>query len=104
MKTTDNSAETAPVFLSVVQFCKRHPAFTVGGMRHLLFFNPEGMREACIVRFGRRVLIDEAAFFAWLRANRGRTNLFGDMAPKAPLAANKTSKAETSKRAARGAS
>lgn len=76
-------AEGAPVFLTVAQFCKRHPAFTVGGMRHLLFFNPEGMREACIARFGRRVLIDEAAFFAWLRANRGRTNLFGDTAPKA---------------------
>lgn len=86
MSITNNKAtdvEVAPVFLTVAQFCDRHPAFTVGGMRHLLFFDPEGMREACIVRFGRRVLIDEAAFFVWLRANRGRTNLFGDTAPKA---------------------
>lgn len=80
MKTANDEMtgpERTPVFLTVAQFCKRHPAFTVGGMRHLLFFNPEGMREACVARFGRRVLIDEAAFFAWLRANRGRTNLFG---------------------------
>lgn len=92
-------ADGAPVFLTVAQFCKRHPAFTVGGMRHLLFFNPEGVREACIVRFGRRVLVDEAAFFAWLRANRGRSNLLGGPAAKP----TKGSTTKTSKRAVRGA-
>lgn len=91
------------MFLTVAQFCKRHPAFTVGGMRHLLFFNPEGMREACIVRFGRRVLVDEVAFFAWLRANRERTNLFPHKAPAETSKPKKSPTPKTSKRAARGA-
>lgn len=66
----------ASPLVTVAQFCKRHPAFTVGGMRHLLFQDPAGFRAACTMRFGRRVLIDEPAFFVWLAANRGRGNLF----------------------------
>ena len=94
-------ADGVPVLLTVTQFCKRHPAFTAGGMRHLLFFDPEGMREACIVRFGRRVLIDEAAFFDWLRANRGRTNLFGGPPPKVTSKA-KATPSPKNRRATRG--
>lgn len=76
LETSAADGASMPVFVTIAQFCKRHPAFTVGGMRHLLFFNPDGMRDACVVRFGRRVLLDEGAFFAWLRANRDRPNLF----------------------------
>jgi len=89
--TTNETAGVGgvPVLLTVAQFCKRHPVFTVGGFRHLLFYNPEGCRESCIVRFGRRVLIDEAAFFDWLRANRNRTNLFDGTRAQTPAKASK---------------
>lgn len=75
-------ADGAPVFLTLRMFCERHKAFSPGGMRHLLFHDPEGFREACTARFGRRLLIDEAAFFEWLKSNRSRTNLFHTPAPK----------------------
>jgi hypothetical protein len=75
-------ADGAPVFLTLRGFVAKHQAFTAGGLRHLLFQDPEGFREACVVRFGRRVLIDEGRFFEWLKSNRSRTNLFGTPTPK----------------------
>jgi hypothetical protein len=35
-------------------------------MRHLIFFAKSNGFDAVIRRVGRRVLIDEAAFFAWV--------------------------------------
>lgn len=101
--TTNETNGAVPVFLTVAQFAKRHSAFTAGGLRHLLFCDPAGFRAACIVRFGRRVLIDEAAFFTWLRANRERTNLFGGPPPKATPTTKATSRPKT-QRAVRGVS
>lgn len=109
MSETKNNHDI-PVLLTVPQFAKRHPAFTAGGLRHLLFADPEGFRAACVARFGRRLLIDEGAFFAWLRRNRLRTNLRADPAPKATPEATPTPtpeptpKVETPARAARSAS
>ena len=41
-----------------------------GGLRHLIFFAKENGCESVIRRVGRRVLIDEAAFFGWLNKQR----------------------------------
>ena len=47
----------------------------VGGLRHLVFHADSNGFDRCIRRVGRRVLIDEAAFFQWVEAqNRGRGN------------------------------
>ena len=63
---------------TVNQFCEAFPAFNHAAMRALIFkANPRithegtvpgnGLIEAgAIVRIGRRVLIDEAKFFAWV--------------------------------------
>ena len=69
-----------PTLSTVRQFAARHPAFTEGALRWLVFqaSNPDAARDparvrafrSVIVRLGRRVLIDERAFFAWLRAGR----------------------------------
>ena len=71
------------VLLTVRQFAARHAAFSEGGLRWLIFnakgrksskdaIAPNGL-EAALVRVGRRVLIDEHAFFGWLDAQQAGT-------------------------------
>ena len=55
-----------PRFYTVKQFSARNPAFSEGSLRWLLFNARENKLEAAVVRVGRRVLIDEDRFFAWL--------------------------------------
>lgn len=47
---------------------EHHPWPPIGGLRHLIFFADTNGFNKVIRRIGRRVLIDEAAFFDW--ANR----------------------------------
>jgi len=51
---------TPPSLLTVSQFCKLESAFTIGGMRHLLF--TKGHDLPGVYRFGRKLLIDRAEF------------------------------------------
>jgi len=44
----------------------------VGGMRHLIFFAKKNGFEKVIRRCGRRVLIDEAAFFQWMEEQNAK--------------------------------
>jgi hypothetical protein len=44
----------------------------IGGLRHLIFNANSNGFDSVIRRIGRRVLIDEAAFFAWVDQNGGR--------------------------------
>lgn len=43
-----------------------HPWPPVGGLRHLVFHAKQNGFEQVVRRAGRRVLIDEAAFFRWV--------------------------------------
>jgi hypothetical protein len=52
--------------LTVPQFCQRHPAFTPGGIRWLLFHRTTNGLDHAVVRLGRRILLDEDKFFQWL--------------------------------------
>ncbi|GGI92316.1 MULTISPECIES: hypothetical protein [Legionella] len=63
-----NNQQKIPSLYTVKQFCEKHPAFTHGGIRHHIFHaSTNGLDDmSVIVRNGRRVLIDEAAFFEWL--------------------------------------
>ncbi len=67
----------------VRDFCTRRPAWTEAALRNLLLnardrlnsrgerIKGNGLAEAgAIVRVGRRVLIDENAFFRWLAAQQ----------------------------------
>jgi len=75
--------ETTPrTLLTVKQFSQRHPAFSEGSLRFQIF-NAEPRKtsrgeiagnglSAALVRLGRKVMIDEAAFFAWLDGQNGR--------------------------------
>ncbi len=42
----------------------------VGGLRHLVFYAKTNGFDSCLVRVGRRVLIDEARFFQWVDAQK----------------------------------
>ena len=45
---------------------KYHPWPSVSGLRHIVFDAPTNGFDRCVRRCGRRVLIDESAFFAWV--------------------------------------
>ena len=59
-----------PTLSTVNQFTEKQPAFTIGGLRSLIFNeNSNGLaKSGAIVRIGRKVLIDETKFFAWVEA------------------------------------
>jgi hypothetical protein len=63
-----------PTLSTVNQFTEKQPAFTTGGLRALIFNeNSNGLaKSGAIVRIGRKVLIDESKFFAWVESqNQG---------------------------------
>ncbi len=62
----------AKSLLTVRQFSERHPAFTQGSLRNLIFNAKTNGLDSALVRIGRKVLIDESAFFAWIDRQNGR--------------------------------
>jgi len=64
--------DTPPRLLTVRQFADAHPWATIGGLRHAIFHARATGLDRAIVRWGRRVLLDEAAVIAWMREH-GRT-------------------------------
>ncbi len=65
----------ATKLLTVRQVCEAHPAFTEGGLRFLIFKSASNGLDAAgaVIRIGRKVLIDETAFLAWVhRQGAGR--------------------------------
>lgn len=71
------SVKEKPQFLTVKQFAEKNPAFTLGGLRSAIFWKGDELEQAqAIARLGRRVLINEPRFLAFvqdggLRAVRG---------------------------------
>jgi hypothetical protein len=57
-------------FSTVEQFVQKYPAFTVGGVRWLLFNRAQNGFDAAVVQLGRKILIDDQAAVAWLRTNK----------------------------------
>jgi hypothetical protein len=49
----------------VTQWPTEHPWPSVAGLRHLIHFEKDNGFDTVVRRIGRRVLIDEAAFFQW---------------------------------------
>ncbi len=58
---------------TVRQLVERHPAFNEGGVRWAIFNEQtNGLAESgAILRVGRKVLIDEDRWFAWIDARNG---------------------------------
>lgn len=57
--------------LTVTQFCNSNPAFTEGGIRHIQFTMGDELAAAkAVVRFGRKLLIDEDRFLDFVRSGK----------------------------------
>ena len=63
-----------PTLSTVNQFINKHRAFKEGGMRSLILNETtNGLKDAgAIVRVGRKVLINEEVFFAWVQQGGAR--------------------------------
>lgn len=57
--------------IPVTAWNKHHPWPPIGGLRHLIFHAKSNGFNQVIRRVGRRVLIDEIAFFDWASAQGG---------------------------------
>ncbi|MGZ5573927.1 MAG: hypothetical protein ACXWEO_02775 [Methylobacter sp.] len=68
MNQLSEAVQAAVIYLTVNQFTEAHKAFTKGGMRALIFNEQANglAKSGAIVRLGRKVLIDETKFFAWV--------------------------------------
>lgn len=60
-------------YLTVNQFCDKHKAFKIGGVRSQIFNEDKnGLKKSgAIIRNGRKVLINEPKYFAWVEAQNG---------------------------------
>ncbi len=57
--------------IPVPSWSKHHPWPSAHGLRYLIFRASSNGFDAVIRRVGRRVLIDEAAFFVWIEQQDG---------------------------------
>ena len=68
------------ILLSVRQFSDKHPAFSQGSLRNLIFLAEDrntsngvihgnGL-DVALVRIGRKLLIDEVRFFQWIEGQQ----------------------------------
>jgi hypothetical protein len=55
-----------PKLIPVTQWNKHHTWPPIGGLRHLIFHEKTNGFDQVVRRAGRRVLLDEDAFFAWI--------------------------------------
>lgn len=55
--------------IPVTQWNKFHNWPSVGGLRHFIYYENTNGFKKCVRRAGRRVLIDEQAFFDWVETN-----------------------------------
>ena len=70
---SDDPSRSLPVSTRIIPLTKwheYHPWPTRGGLRHLVFYSTINGFDAVIRRIGRRVLIDESAFFAWVESRK----------------------------------
>ena len=70
--TANNDAVTLGRLIPVAEWQKYYPWPTEGGLRHLIFFGAANGFNKVVRRVGRRVLIDEVAFFAWVNQQGGQ--------------------------------
>lgn len=63
------NATGTPEYLTVKQFCEKHPAFSIGGLRSAIFWKRDELEKSqAVAQLGRRVLIDEPRFLQFVQA------------------------------------
>ncbi len=79
---SDHNFDQTPTLLTVRQFAEKHSAFSQGCLRSLIFLAaprkisrgdiPGNGLNTAIVRLGRKILINEERFFAWLATRQDK--------------------------------
>ncbi len=69
MKNADQTLKHRRL-IPVPDWPKHHPWPPLGGLRHLIFHANTNGFDKVVKRCGRRVLIDEDAFFSWVESNK----------------------------------
>ncbi|HOT37362.1 MAG TPA: hypothetical protein PLT86_11925 [Candidatus Latescibacteria bacterium] len=59
-------SRSIPRLIPVTKWNEHHEWPPIGGLRHLVFHEGSNGFHSVIRRVGRRVLIDEQAFFTWV--------------------------------------
>ena len=67
---SEQQIQQARKLIPIPQFNDYHPDPTPAALRWLIFTNKDDFKR-CLVRRGRRVLIDEAEYFRWLDETSG---------------------------------
>jgi hypothetical protein len=62
-----NNLQSIPSLLTIEGFCEKYPWAKPGQMRFFIFNRKKNGFSACIVRLGRRILLDEVKVFEWLK-------------------------------------
>ena len=63
---------SATRLIPITEWSRHHAWPPLGGLRHLVFHAETNGFDRVIRRVGRRVLIDEDAFFDWVEERNGR--------------------------------
>jgi hypothetical protein len=66
LETTCNKEEIEK-FVTINRLCEIYPSFKIGGIRSLIFHNKWKFETECIIRQGRKLLIDTQKFEEWLK-------------------------------------
>jgi hypothetical protein len=53
-------------YSTVSKLPQLYPAFTIGGLRHLIFNEESNGFNTCVIRVGRKILIDLDRFETWI--------------------------------------
>lgn len=63
--------DETPSLHTVAQMAARQPAFSQASLRHWIFHADENglAKSGALIRLGRKILIDEARFLAWVRSH-----------------------------------
>jgi len=56
--------------MTVKQLAEAVPAFTVGGIRNLLFYDTDNFRTRCSIKVGAKVMLDAEQVESWLNDHR----------------------------------
>ena len=66
-----NRSNSLTRYIPVSDWEKHHPWPPTGGLRHLIFNREKNGFISVIKKVGKRVLIDESAFFTWMSTQGG---------------------------------
>ena len=64
----------SPRLIPLPQWNRHHPWPPIGGLRHLVFHAKSNGFDKVVKRVGRRVLLDEQAFFVWVDEQNAEEN------------------------------